>query len=102
MKYKRLFDVLFSIAGIIILLPVFLIICLSIIIFSGLPIFFFQKRIGRNGNVFRIIKFRTMVKNAENLPGGSYTTLHDSRITKVGKFLRRWKLDELPSLFNVQ
>lgn len=97
---KRLFDVLASGIGIIILSPVLLIIALRIKTGSDGPVFFKQVRVGKDGKEFEILKFRTMVVNAEKL-GRQITVGADSRITKVGGFLRKYKLDELPQLFNV-
>lgn len=97
---KLLFDFTVSLMGIIVL-------ALPMIIFSilvkredGGPIFYRGVRVGRYGKSFRIYKFRTMVVNAENI-GASSTPENDPRITKVGKFLRKYKLDELPQLINV-
>lgn len=86
--------------GIIIFSPLALLISFLIIIFHGLPAFFIQKRIGRYGKNFNLIKFRTMIKNAEQ-KGNSITTEVDSRIFPFGKYLRKCKLDELPTIWNV-
>ena len=80
--------------------PLLLVISISIIIFSGFPIFFVQERIGINAKSFKIFKFRTMIISKEDL-GNTITTLNDIRITKIGRFLRKWKLDELPTLLNI-
>ena len=97
---KRLFDIIFSIIGTIILLPFMAIVSVIIKIFSRTPILFKQKRIGLNGASFYLYKFCTMQEdNTEN--SGHLTIQNNPRITKVGKILRKWKLDELPSLFNV-
>ena len=96
---KRLFDILFSFIGIIIMCPIFLIISILIKISSGSPIFFRQDRVGRDGEIFSLIKFRTMgISSDSNI---TITVQGDMRITKIGKFLRRYKLDELPELWNV-
>ncbi|MDO5518753.1 MAG: sugar transferase [Clostridium sp.] len=97
---KRLFDILASGIGIIILSPVLIIIALRIKTGSDGPVFFKQVRVGKGGEEFKILKFRTMVVDAEKL-GRQITVGADSRITKVGAFLRKYKLDELPQLFNV-
>lgn len=97
---KRSFDLISSLIGFIILLPIFLIISLLIKIDSKGPILFKQKRVGKDGSIFEILKFRTMVVNAEKL-GKQITVGKDNRITKVGKNLRKYKLDELPQLINV-
>jgi len=97
---KRFFDIFFSIIGIIILSPVYLIISLLIILDSKGGIFFLQSRVGKNNCDFKIIKFRTMKIGSEKkglLTIGS----RDQRITKAGFFIRKYKLDELPQLFNV-
>lgn len=97
---KRAFDFVSSFLGIIVLSPVLLIICISIKITSPGPILFKQKRVGINGKCFNILKFRTMVVDAEKM-GKQITVGADKRITSAGKFLRKYKLDELPQLFNV-
>lgn len=97
---KRLFDLVFSIAGFIILSPVLFFIACAIKKEDGGPIFYRGERVGQHGNIFRIIKFRSMVVNAEKI-GGSSTADDDPRITRVGKFMRKYKLDELPQLINV-
>ncbi|MFH1159359.1 MAG: sugar transferase [bacterium] len=96
----RIFDVLFSCAGLLILSPIFLILMLIIPLDSMGPVFFLQIRVGENGMDFLLIKFRTMVTGAEQ-EGGLTVGAQDSRITKVGYFLRKYKLDELPQLINV-
>lgn len=97
---KRGFDIIASFIGCIVLLPIFTIISILIKIDSKGPILFKQDRVGKNGEIFKILKFRTMVINAEKL-GKQITVGEDNRITKVGRFLRKYKLDELPQLFNV-
>lgn len=97
---KRIFDILASGIGIIILSPILIIIAIVIKLDSEGEILFKQKRVGKNEKCFNIFKFRTMVTNAESL-GKQITVGKDSRITKVGAFLRKYKLDELPQLFNV-
>lgn len=97
---KRLFDIVASGIGIIVLSPLLLIIALRIKTGSDGPVFFKQIRVGKDGKEFEILKFRTMVVNAEKL-GRQITVGADNRITKVGGFLRKYKLDELPQLFNV-
>lgn len=97
---KRIFDFLASLLGIIILSPILLIVAIAIKIDSKGDILFLQKRMGKNGIPFYIYKFRTMVSDAEKL-GKQITVGKDNRITKVGAFLRKYKIDELPQLFNV-
>lgn len=99
---KRVLDLIFSIVALIILFPFLLIISIIIKFDSKGPVFFKQERIGLNGKIFIIYKFRTMVENAENIGTGVIVnTDKDSRITHMGKFLRRLSIDELPQLFNV-
>jgi exopolysaccharide production protein ExoY len=108
---KRAFDILVSLAMIVILSPVFLIVSLIIMWQNGCPILFRQKRIGRGGKLFTIYKFRTMVKNAEEVLRSrpdlleeyqrTYKIANDPRILKIGRFLRSSSIDELPQLFNV-
>lgn len=97
---KRIFDFLLSLAGVIILSPIFIIVSIAIKIDSKGNVLFLQKRVGRYGKEFNIYKFRTMVTDAEKL-GKQITVGKDNRITKVGAFLRKFKVDELPQLFNV-
>ena len=99
---KRFFDIIICFIGFIIISPFFLIICLAIIFDDSGPIFFKQKRIGKDGKIFDIIKFRTMVQNAEKIGDGLVVqTEDDPRITKVGRFLRKTSMDELPQLLNI-
>jgi lipopolysaccharide/colanic/teichoic acid biosynthesis glycosyltransferase len=97
---KRLFDIFFSFLGIIIAFPIFLIISLLIKLEDGGPVFFRGKRVGKEGKIFRIFKFRTMVMDAENL-GGPSTAADDERLTRIGRKLRRHNLDELPQFIDV-
>jgi len=97
---KRIFDILFSFCILIILLPIILIISLIIYLYDKGPVFYKAPRVGKNGKLFKMYKFRTMVKNADKI-GPSSTTKSDNKITKVGKFLRKTKLDELPQFINV-
>lgn len=100
-KYiKRLLGLGIALILFIILLPVLLIVSIAIIIDSGFPIFYKANRGGYKDKPFKIYKFRTMVKNADKIGGGT-TALNDSRITKVGHFLRKTKLDEIPQLINI-
>ena len=97
---KRLFDIIFSFIGIILLSPFFLVISILIKLSSDGPIFYTQKRIGQYKQPFTLYKFRSM---SINQTSKSLITIgdRDSRITKVGYFLRKYKIDELPQLFNV-
>ena len=97
---KRLFDLVFVIPGLIILSPVFLVVGFLIKSKDGGSIFFKQTRVGKEGKRFKVLKFRTMVVDVEKL-GAKVTTGNDPRITPVGAFLRKYKLDELPQLLNV-
>jgi lipopolysaccharide/colanic/teichoic acid biosynthesis glycosyltransferase len=97
---KRFFDILFSAIGIILLGPLLAILALAIKRSSSGPVLYRGIRVGRGGKLFRMLKFRTMVVNAEAL-GGSCTSDDDPRITAIGRRLRKYKLDELPQLFNV-
>jgi len=97
---KRLFDIIFSFFGLIIISPILLLISILIKKESPGPVFYRGERIGRSGKSFRIFKFRTMVADAENL-GGPSTAGDDPRLTKIGNFLKKYQLDELPQLINV-
>ncbi|MGZ3722078.1 MAG: sugar transferase [Bdellovibrionales bacterium] len=96
---KRATDIVLSFLGLVILSPLLLVIAVLIKVYDGAAVFFIQNRIGRGGEPFRMYKFRTMVMNADK--GAALTIGQDSRITPVGKFLRRYKIDELPQLWNV-
>lgn len=108
---KRLMDIILSMVGIIILLPIYLIIIIAIKIDSKGPALFKQIRVGKHGKDFTIFKFRTMIVQAEskreldidpnNLENFVFQSKSDNRITKLGSFLRRSSLDEIPQLFNV-
>jgi exopolysaccharide biosynthesis polyprenyl glycosylphosphotransferase len=97
---KRFIDVFVSTIAIIILLPFYLIMAIAVKISSPGPVFFFQDRIGLNGEVFKIIKFRTMYVDAEKL-GPQLSSTDDPRITKIGKYMRKLRLDEFPQFLNV-
>jgi len=109
---KRFLDVLLALIGIVLLSPVFLVITITIKIESKGSVFFIHKRIGKNGEKIGIYKFRTMIENAENMIKKftpeqvkefkeSFKLENDPRITKIGKFLRKTSLDELPQLLNI-
>jgi len=99
-RIKRIFDIIFSTAVIVIGAPVFVLIAALIRLDSRGDVLYRQIRVGRDGKMFRIFKFRTMVKNAHKI-GPLITEVNDSRRTLVGKFLRMTSLDELPNFFNV-
>ncbi len=108
---KRVFDIILSLIGIIILLPIYLIIAIAIKLDSKGPVLFKQVRVGKNRKDFVIYKFRTMVVSAEskrelqidpsNMDNFVFQSKSDNRVTKVGSFLRNTSLDEIPQLFNV-
>lgn len=97
---KRLLDVLVALVALLLLLPLLLVIGCCVVIDTGLPFFFVQERIGLGGRPFRLVKFRTMSVR-QGAEKGSFDIGNSSRVTKVGKFLRRTKLDELPQFWNV-
>ena len=97
---KRLFDIIICLISLPFLFPFFIIFAIIIKLSSPGPVFYRGLRTGLHGRTFRIFKFRTMVINAEKLGGGT-TALNDFRIFEFGKFLRRYKLDELPQIINV-
>ena len=108
---KRAFDIVSSAIGIIFLIPITIIVGLAIKIEDGGPIFFCQERVTKNGKLFKLIKFRSMVINAEALrdslekdnemDGPVFKIKNDKRITRVGHFIRKTSIDELPQLFNI-
>lgn len=109
--FKRVLDIFGSLCGTILLSPVMTIVAIAIKIDSKGPVFFTQERVGKDGKVFRMYKFRSMVINAEEIlnklkdknemTGPMFKMKEDPRVTKVGKFIRRTSIDELPQLFNV-
>lgn len=100
-KYiKRFLDLVLSLMALIILMPLMVIIAIAIKLDSKGPVFFLQERLGKNGKVFKIIKFRTMIIGAEK-KGLRISSKNDSRITKVGNLLRNTSLDEIPQLINI-
>lgn len=98
--FKRVFDIVFSVLGLIFLLPFFLIISILIVLESKGGVFYLQKRVGKKGKDFNLYKFRTM-KTGSDKKGLLTVGSRDARITKVGYFLRKYKIDELPQLINV-
>ena len=97
---KRVFDCISSAAGLIALFPLFTVVAVCIKLTSRGPVFYRQTRVGMEGHLFQIVKFRSMSKISSHIPP-SVTVSGDRRITQVGKFLRRYKIDELPQLWNV-
>ncbi len=99
--FKRLFDIILSLLGLIVSLPIWIFVSIAIKIDSNGPILFKQKRRTKNGKIFNILKFRTMITNAEKMGTGLFNFKDDPRVTKVGKFLRNTSLDEVPQLLNI-
>ena len=98
--FKRIFDIIVSILMIIILFPVLLAVWIIIKLDSPGKALFLQDRVTQGGKIFKVFKFRTMVENAESI-GSQVTTGEDARITKCGKWLRKFRIDEIPQLFNI-
>ncbi|KMK99303.1 sugar transferase [Rossellomorea marisflavi] len=98
-RLKRICDVLFSLVGIIVLSPLLLIVAFAIKLESKGPVIFQQDRLGLKGEIFKIYKFRSMCVGAEK--DGVYEVKGDSRVTKIGKFIRKTSIDELPQFFNI-
>ena len=98
---KRAMDVIGSLIGIVITSPFFLLIAVCIKLTDGGPVFYKQKRLTKDGQIFDIYKFRTMIQNAEKETGARLASEHDPRILPVGRLLRRTRLDELPQIFNI-
>ena len=101
-KYiKRFFDILFSLLALIVLLPVFIPIIIILLLTGEHEVFYRQDRVGYKNSIFGIWKFATMQKNSPNMGSKDLTIRNDSRVTPVGKFLRRSKINELPQLINI-
>ena len=96
---KRTFDFCSSLIGLLVLSPLLILFSIAIKISSSGPVFFLQKRVGKDGKLFTLIKFRSMIVEHDNI--STATARGDARITKIGEFLRKYKLDELPELWNV-
>ena len=99
-KLKRIFDIIVSFIGIIILSPLIISISIGIKLHDGGHVYYKAVRVGKNGRLFLMYKFRSMVLNADKI-GASSTTLSDPRITPLGQFIRKYKIDEIPQLYNV-
>jgi lipopolysaccharide/colanic/teichoic acid biosynthesis glycosyltransferase len=98
---KRAFDIFLSLVGIIGSSPLWILFALAVLIEDGLPIFYLQNRVGKNGRIFKGIKFRSMIKDAEKDSGPVQAVENDPRVTKVGRLLRATAMDELPQLINI-
>ncbi|WP_434167463.1 sugar transferase [Peribacillus frigoritolerans] len=98
-KIKRLLDIVLSLIGLIILSPILIIVAIAIKMESNGPVIFQQERLGLNGKVFKIYKFRSMCVGAEK--SGVYETKGDARVTRVGKFIRKTSIDEFPQFVNI-
>jgi len=98
--FKRFLDVVISIVALVVLLPLYIVLAILVKISSEGPIFFLQERIGKNGKVFKIIKYRTMFVDAEKM-GPQLSSEKDPRITRLGRFMRKLRLDEFPQFINV-
>jgi lipopolysaccharide/colanic/teichoic acid biosynthesis glycosyltransferase len=98
---KRAFDVALSAAGLVVSLPLWVLFAAAVKMEDGGPVFFTQERVGLNGRIFRALKFRSMIPDAEARTGPVQASAHDPRITRVGGFLRATAMDELPQLWNI-
>jgi lipopolysaccharide/colanic/teichoic acid biosynthesis glycosyltransferase len=98
---KRLFDIVSSFIVLVILLPIWIVIPLAIKLDSQGPVFFKQKRLTKNGRIFEMYKFRSMIVNAEQMGTGLFNFQNDPRVTQLGRFLRNSSIDELPQLLNI-
>lgn len=101
---KRLFDIIFSLLLLALILPIILVVGILIKIEDGGPIFYFGERLGRNKKIFKMFKLRSMKVNApdiRNKDGSTYNAADDPRLTKIGKFIRKTSIDELPQIINI-
>ena len=101
LAFKRAMDIIIAAAGLIITSPVLLITAILIKLDSPGPVLFMQERIGKDGKVFRIAKFRSMYTGAEHTGSGVYSGKNDARVTRVGRVIRATSIDELPQLYNI-
>ena len=101
LSLKRTQDILFSIFVLIVLLPIWVLVAILIKLTSKGPIFFIQDRPGKNKNIFKVYKFRTMKPGSEQMIKGKEVLSDDDRVTKIGKILRRTKIDEIPQVINI-
>ncbi len=99
--FKRIIDIFVSLLGLIILFPLFVLVSFLIKVDSRGTVLFRQKRIGLNGKVFDIYKFRSMTMGAEKVGSGQYSYAGDPRVTKIGKIIRATSIDELPQFLNI-
>lgn len=99
--FKRIFDIFASAISIVFLIPVWIFVAIAIKLDSEGPVFFKQGRRTQNGRVFNMLKYRSMVVNAEQMGTGLFNYQNDPRVTKIGRVLRRTSIDELPQLFNI-
>jgi len=97
----RVLDIIFSLIGIVIITPIMLPVVIALLLTGEHHVFYLQERVGRNGSIFRVVKFATMLKNSPSLPGGYITQDRDPRVLPLGHFLRKTKINELPQLLNV-
>ena len=97
---KRVLDITLSLLALVILSPLLVPVCVAIVLDSGFPVFFRQTRVGKGGHEFGMLKFRSMAANAA-ATGPYFTVANDARITRVGHFIRRTSIDELPQIINV-
>jgi lipopolysaccharide/colanic/teichoic acid biosynthesis glycosyltransferase len=98
---KRLFDISLSSLGLIGSAPLWVLFSIAILIEDGWPLFYSQERVGRNGRVFRALKFRSMIRDAEKETGPVQAVENDPRVTRTGRILRKTAMDELPQLINI-
>jgi lipopolysaccharide/colanic/teichoic acid biosynthesis glycosyltransferase len=101
MSAKRLFDVCLSSMGLVVSIPLWVMIPLTIKAEDGGPVFYFQERVGKGGRIFKLLKFRSMIVDAEKETGAIQATSGDPRVLKVGRLLRATAMDELPQLVNI-
>ena len=98
---KRAFDIFLSGLGLLLSIPVWIIVACAIKLDDGGPLFYLQERVGKEGRIFRVFKFRSMIVDAEKATGAVQATEHDPRVTRIGRLLRGTAMDELPQLINI-
>lgn len=98
---RRIFDIIMSILGLILTIPIWIVIPVLIKLDSKGPVIYKQERVGKNNHIFQLLKFRSMFINAEKHTGPKWAEENDPRITRIGRFIRKFRIDEIPQMVNI-